>query len=202
MENLAAMETWLQWKIWLLWKPRCYGNVAAMENMAAMETWLLWKRGCNGKYGCYGNLAAMGKRNKPSLDTASSPDSVSVRGRGENKAIKTSLCVVVVHQLFTSSWNVTMPKEMRVLDSAGTSHWRCPVACRTPEATPAAIVLFDGVGRVQLCCIAGPATALLPLPADGEHSEESSVDCPRRSPPAGPGCSLAGSAVDPRMPGC
>ncbi|XP_058257053.1 synaptotagmin-7b isoform X3 [Hemibagrus wyckioides] len=28
-----------------------------------------------------------GKRNKPSLDTASSPDSVSVRGRGENKAI-------------------------------------------------------------------------------------------------------------------
>ncbi|XP_027008032.1 synaptotagmin-7b isoform X3 [Tachysurus fulvidraco] len=28
-----------------------------------------------------------GKRNKPGLDTASSPDSVSVRGRGENKAI-------------------------------------------------------------------------------------------------------------------
>ncbi|KAI5607801.1 synaptotagmin-7 [Silurus asotus] len=29
----------------------------------------------------------LGKRNKPGLDTASSPDSVSVRGRGENKAI-------------------------------------------------------------------------------------------------------------------
>ncbi|KAF4083577.1 hypothetical protein AMELA_G00143410 [Ameiurus melas] len=62
--------------------PRSLGVFLVSVGLTVCVVWLVALCGV-----CGWCQRRLGKRNKPSLDTASSPDSVSVRGRGENKAI-------------------------------------------------------------------------------------------------------------------